>query len=97
MSLGFRLEQYTLKHSQAVLRVQARVDGDMDEILIFRGFSSSLVRPTAFDPDVPVIPDGAEIETIDILAGPYNPDQPRYLHQRLSWGEMQGFLEAAGL
>ena len=97
MSLGFRLEQYTLKHPQAVLRVQARVDGDIDEILIFRGFSSSLVRPTAFDPDVPVIPDGAEIETIDILAGPYNPDQPRYLHQGLSWGEMQGFLEAAGL
>lgn len=94
---GLRLEQYTLRHPQAVLRVVARVAGEMDEILIFRGFSSSLVRPTAFDPDVPVLPENATIEAIDILAGPYNPDQPRYLHQGLSWEAMQGFLEAAGL
>jgi hypothetical protein len=97
MAPGFRLEQYTLRHPQAVLRVQARVTGEMDEILIFRGFSSSLVRPTAFDPDVPVLPEDATIDSIDILAGPYNPDQPRYLHQGLSWEEMQGFLEAAGV
>ncbi len=97
MDSGFRLEQYTLRHPQAVLRVVARVAGEMDEILIFRGFSSSLVRPTAFDPDVPVLPEDATIDSIDILAGPYNPDQPRYLHQGLSWQEMQGFLEAAGL
>lgn len=97
MSPSFRLEQYTLRHPQAVLRVLARVDGEADEILIFRGFSSSLVRPTAFDPDVPVLPESAEIDAIDILAGPYNPEQPRYLHQGLSWTEMQVFLEAAGL
>lgn len=97
MTPGFRLEQYTLRYPQAVLRVAARVAGEPDEILIFRGFSSSLVRPTAFDPDVPVLPDDAAIETIDILAGPYNPDQPRYLHRGLSWDEMLSFLEAAGV
>lgn len=97
MSPSLRLEQYTLRHPQAVLRVQARIGEEADEILIFRGFSSSLVRPTAFDPEVPVLPEGAKIETIDILAGPYNPDQPRYLHQELSWDEMQTFLATAGL
>lgn len=97
MTPGFRLEQYTLRHPQAVLRVVATVAGEADEVLIFRGFSSSLVRPTAFDPDVPVLPPDAAIETIDILAGPYNPDQPRYLHRGLSWEDMQGFLASAGL
>lgn len=97
MSPGYRLEQYTLKYPQAVLVVAATVAGEKDEVVIFRGFSSSLVRPTASDPDVPVLPAEAEIQAIDILAGPYNPDQPQYLHRGLSWAEMQGFLDAAGV
>jgi hypothetical protein len=97
MTPGFRLEQYTLQHPNAVLLVRAVVEGENDEILIFRGFSSSLVRPTAFDPDVPVLPDTAEIQAIDICQGPYNPEQPRYIHQGLSWLEMATFLTNAGL
>lgn len=98
MTPGFRLEQYTLQHPNAVLLVRAVVDGENnDEIIIFRGFSSSLVNPTAFDPDVPVLPDTAEIQTIDICQGPYTPDQPRYIHQGLSWPEMAVFLTNAGL
>ena len=48
----FRLEQYTLKHPQEVLLVKAEVNGELDELMVFKGFSSSLVRSTAFDPDV---------------------------------------------
>ena len=76
MSPGLRMEQYTLKRPEQVLLVHALVDGEEDEIVIFRGFSSSLVRPTAFDPDVPVLPENAEIQSIDILMGPYTPDNP---------------------
>jgi hypothetical protein len=97
MTPGFRLEQYTLKRPQQVLLVQALVEGEADQVVIFRGFSSSLVRPTAFDPDVPVLPEDAAIQTIDILEGPYNPDQPRYLQSGLIWTEMVPLLEAVGV
>ena len=96
MAPGLRLEQYSLQQPQVVLRVQAVVDREADQVLIFRGFSSSLVRPTAFDPDVPVLPDTAEIQSIDILVGPYNPDQPQYLQRDLAWAEMEILLADAG-
>jgi hypothetical protein len=47
-----RLEQYTTKRPQEVLLVKIEIDGELDEIAIFKGFSSSLMRPTAFDPDI---------------------------------------------
>ena len=87
LSIEKQLEQYTLQNPQEVLLVTAEVDGELDEILIFRGFSSSLVRPTAPDPDVPVLPDDAVIAKIDRLAGPYQPDNPTYLERQLSWAE----------
>ncbi|MEM9978483.1 MAG: hypothetical protein AAF808_12735, partial [Cyanobacteria bacterium P01_D01_bin.2] len=65
----------------------AEVDGEPDEILIYRGFSSSLARPTAFDPDLPVLPDSAVITTVDRLVGPYHPEAPMYLEQQVSWVE----------
>jgi hypothetical protein len=43
------------------------------ELLIFRGFSSSVSHPTGFDPDQPLLPDGAVIETAELLRGPLNP------------------------
>lgn len=52
-SLGRRLEQYTLKRPNEVLLVEIETDGQPDEVAIFKGFSSSLMNPTAFDPDVP--------------------------------------------
>lgn len=92
MLAGERLEQYSLRHPQEVLLVQAQIDGEADQIVIFKGFSSSLTRPTASDPDVPVLPAHATIETIDRLAGPYNPAQPEYLQQGLSWQDFQKLL-----
>ncbi|MBD2111485.1 MULTISPECIES: hypothetical protein [Cyanophyceae] len=97
MAPGFRLEQFTLRHPQLVLLVRAAIDGEADEVLIFRGFSSSLMHPTAADPDVPVLPENAEITAIDIMVGPYNPTAPQYLHRELPWAEMLPLLEAAGV
>jgi len=91
-SPGNRLEDYTLKHAQEVLLVRAEIAGEVDEIVIFRGFSSSLVRPTAANPEVPVIPADAEIQTIDRLRGPYTPDNPQYLERHLTWEAFQARL-----
>ena len=97
MNSLFRLEQYTLKRRQEVLLVTAEVDGDRDEVAVFKGVSSSLVRATAFDPDVPILPDSARILQIDRLLGPYDPAQPRYLQQGLTWETIQPLLAEAGV
>lgn len=94
---GFRLEQFTLRHPQLVLLVQAVVDGEADEVLIFRGFSSSLMHPTAADPEVPVLPESADIKVVDIMVGPYNPVAPQFLHRGLAWADMVPLLESAGV
>jgi hypothetical protein len=97
MSPGLRMEQYTLKRPEQVLLVHALVEGEADEVVIFRGFSSSLMRPTAFDPDVPVLPEDAEIQAIDILLGPYTPNSPRYLQRGLSWQDVEDLLTDLGI
>ena len=51
------------------------------ELLIFRGFSSSITHPTAFDPDCPALPEGAAIASAELLAGPLNPLQEHRLAQ----------------
>lgn len=89
---GHRLEQYTLQCPKEVLIIKAEVEGELDEIAIFRGFSSSLMRPTAFDIDIPILPDEATILTIDRLQGPYDPAHPQYLQQGLSWEDFLPFL-----
>ncbi|MBD1914022.1 MULTISPECIES: hypothetical protein [unclassified Leptolyngbya] len=92
-SIGQRLEKYTIKHPDEVLLVTVTIKGEMDQIAIFRGFSSSLMRPTAFDPDIPVLPDDSEIVSIDRLAAPYNPENPRYLEQGITWATMESYLQ----
>ncbi|QLE57502.1 hypothetical protein [Nostoc sp. TCL26-01] len=94
-SIGKRLEQYTRKYPQEVLLVTVVIADEQDKIAIFKGFSSSLMRPTAFDPDIPVIPDTATIISIDRIASPYNPEAPRYIQREISWEDMQVLLESA--
>jgi hypothetical protein len=96
-SIGKRLEQYTVRKSQEVLIVTVEIDDEPDQIAVFKGFSSSLMRPTAYNPDVPVLPDTATIITIDRIASPYNPDAPRYLQQDISWEDMQVLLLEVGV
>ncbi|WP_338429986.1 hypothetical protein [Synechococcus elongatus] len=71
-----QLEQYSLRHRDQVLRVLAEDQGEAIELLVFRGFSSSLTQPTAFDPDVPVLSTSATIQSIQRFRSPYNPDHP---------------------
>jgi len=89
---GVRLERYTIKRPQEVLVVTADVDGEIDQVLIFKGFSSSLMRPTATDPDVPILPESAQILQIDRLQSPYKPEMPQYIEQGISWEVMQRHL-----
>ena len=96
-SISRRLEKYTVKKSQEVLIINVEIDDQPDQIAVFKGFSSSLMRPTAYDPDVPVLPDTAKIITIDRIASPYNPDSPHYLQQDISWEDMQVLLSKMGI
>lgn len=96
-SLEKRLERYTLKHPKEVLLVKVQWADEVDEITIFKGFTSSLMRQTAFDPDVPVIPVEAEVLSIDRFQSPYNPSHPQVLEQGLSWNQFSALLERDGL
>ena len=97
MALVTRLENYTLKYPQEVLLVQAKIEDEDDSVIVFRGFSSSLMRPTAYDPEVPTLPDTALIYKIDRLKGPYQPDDPQYIEQGLNLEDFLAKLESLGL
>ncbi len=92
LSIEKALEQYCQNHPEEVLLVEAEIDGEFDQIMIFKGFSSSLVRPTSFDPDLAVLPKEAKILAINRLKAPYRPDAPEYISQNLTWQEFQAFL-----
>jgi hypothetical protein len=92
-----RLERYTLKHSEEVLLVKVQWADEVDEVTIFKGFSSSLMRQTAFDADEPVIPAEAVVLSIDRFRSPYDPSQPQVLEQGLSWNQFLARLEQEGL
>jgi len=53
----------------------------------------SSIQPTAFDPDVPIIAEGAEIISIDRLEAPYNPTNLRYFAKGLSWEAFSQLIE----
>jgi hypothetical protein len=96
-SVGKRLEKYSAIAPQEVLIVTVETDGVSDRIAVFKGFSSSLTRPTAFDPEIPVIPDTARIVAIDRVASPYNPQSPQYIQQGITWEAFQPLLTALGI
>ncbi|NJM96577.1 MAG: hypothetical protein HC800_04675 [Phormidesmis sp. RL_2_1] len=97
MSLITRLENYTLKFPQEMLLIQAQIGDEVDQIIVFKGFSSSLMRPTAYDPDVAVLPESAVVECIDRLQAPYQPADPKYLEQGLALDIFLGRLAQLGL
>lgn len=92
MNIGQQLEQYSIKNPQEVLLVTIAVDGEEEEISIFKGFSSFLTRSTPYDPDIPLIPETAIIIRIDRLASPYHPLNPCYIQENLTLEEMQSLL-----
>ncbi|WP_414528721.1 hypothetical protein [Nodularia chucula] len=96
-SIGKRLEQYTTKRPQEVLLVTVQIGDEQDKVAIFKGFSSSLMRPTAFDPDVEVIPDAAIILSVDRIKSPYNPESPDYIQTAISAEAMEVLLSEVGV
>lgn len=72
-----RLEELSRSRPDRVLRLTGELPGDHGleafELLIFRGFSSSVSHPTAFDPDQPALPADAQIAAAELLQGPLNP------------------------
>jgi len=66
-SIAELLETYSRRHPQEVLLVNLQADDKIDEVMIFKGFSSSLMYSTAYDADVAVIPDHAEVLYISRL------------------------------
>ncbi|MGK7921374.1 MAG: hypothetical protein AB4080_15335 [Trichodesmium sp.] len=91
-NIAHRLEQYTIKRPNQVLIVSVVIEEEPDQIAIFKGFSSSLMRATEFNPDLPVLPEDAKIISIDLVSSPFNPDNPNYIKQGLTWEEMQSLL-----
>jgi len=68
------LESISRDRPDRALRLQGQMlDGEPLEVVIFRGISSSLTHPTAFDPDQPVLPSEATIESAELLQAPLNP------------------------
>ncbi len=88
MNIGKELERYSREHPGEVLIVTL----PEDQIMIFKGFSSSLTGATAYDPDIPVLPEGTEIIKIDRLQSPYNPSNPVYIQANLTLEEMKKLL-----
>jgi hypothetical protein len=82
------LEELSRAHPDRVLRLRGTLPADSAqqahqaepfELLIFRGFSSSITHPTAFDPDRPVLPEGTHIAAAELLRGPLNPAEEELL------------------
>jgi len=83
-ALLLELEAISRQRPGRVLRLRGELPGpaaalEPFELLIFRGFSSSLSHPTAFDPDQPALPAEARIDAAELLAGPYDPLEDRVL------------------
>jgi len=88
------LEAYTDIVKAEVLLVKALLDGEEDEVLVFRGFSSSLIRPTPDDPSDPVLPEGCQIVCIDRLQAPYKPSGDQVpIQEGLTVAEMMKIVE----
>lgn len=96
--IGLRLEKYTLKRKQELLMVHLETAaGEPDTVTIYAGFSSSVMRATAFDPDVPIIAADSQIISIDRLASPYNPKYPKYIESGLTLAAMEEILQEMNL
>ncbi|GJP55720.1 hypothetical protein CLOM_g14657 [Closterium sp. NIES-68] len=99
-SSGFdirRVEQYTERVKGEVVVLNAVVDGEDDQVVVFRGFSSSLVLATPSDPSNPVLPASATITSVDRVRGPFNPVRMEYIQQDMRWEDFDQLLQAMHL
>ncbi len=79
-----QLELLSRDRPDRVLRLRGQLQGAGEaaepfELVMFRGFSSSTTHPTAYDPDVSLLPAGARLVEAELLAAPLNPDAEQRL------------------
>ena len=77
------LEAISRGFSDRLLQLRGQLPGpegpEPFELLIYRGISSSLTHPTAFDPDQPALPDGAVVDDATLLRATLRPGAPEPL------------------
>ncbi|XP_010066566.2 uncharacterized protein LOC104453654 [Eucalyptus grandis] len=86
------LELYSQSARGEALVVHADVGGEEVEVLIYKGFSSSLSYGTAPDPSKSVLPAKAQIKWIDRIKGPFDPSNIEYIEKGLTWENFEQFL-----
>jgi hypothetical protein len=91
------LERYTQRIPTEALRVQIQIGDIEDWVLIFRGFSSSLMRSTPANLEDPVIPSGAKLLRLERLRAPLDPVNPVVLAEYQSPDEVRGLLQEQAL
>ncbi|XP_022942665.1 uncharacterized protein LOC111447634 [Cucurbita moschata] len=79
------LESYTQAAAGEALIVHAALDGDLVEVLVFKGFSSCLSFATSSDPSRSVLPARATIQSIDRIKGPFDPSNIEYIQRGITW------------
>ncbi|KAI3889628.1 hypothetical protein MKX03_007650 [Papaver bracteatum] len=87
------LESYSESKRNEALLVTAMVDGQEEEVLIFKGFSSCLSYSTSPDPSRSILPERAVIQSIDIIKGPFDPSNIEYIEKGLTLEIFQRRLE----
>ncbi|CAM8935857.1 unnamed protein product [Rhodiola kirilowii] len=86
------LEFYSQSAKQEALIVKATVDDSEEEILIFKGFSSSLSYGTSPDPSKSILPARAVVKAIDRVKGPFNPTDIQYIEKGLTLDDFKARL-----
>ncbi|KAL5219145.1 hypothetical protein ABZP36_019829 [Zizania latifolia] len=87
-----RLERYSEVARDQALLVKATVDDELEVVLVFKGFSSRLSGRTAADPAMSVLPERAIIQTVDVVRGPFDPNNIEYLEKNLPWEDFKSRL-----
>ncbi|EYU30137.1 hypothetical protein ABFS82_05G047300 [Erythranthe guttata] len=79
------LESYSQLMKDEILLVQAMVDQELVQVLIFKGFSSCLSSRTYSDLSRSVLPTRAVIKSIDRAKGPFDPSNIQYIEKGLTF------------
>ncbi|KAM0850850.1 hypothetical protein ACQ4PT_052809 [Festuca glaucescens] len=88
-----RLEAYSEGARGQALLVNATVDGETEVVLVFKGFSSSVSGRTAPDPAMSVLPERAIIQSVDVVEGPFDPNNIEYIEKDVSWEDFKSRLQ----
>ena len=91
------LERYSQRIPSEALRVQIQMDGEDDCVLIYKGFSSSLMRATPSSADESVIPFAATLIELERLRAPLHPVNPEVLATYRDSEAVRALLQEQGI